>query len=157
MTIPLTETMVTVKPEWVDYNGHMNLAYYVLAFDTATDNFYDGLKIGLDYRERENSSMFTLGINVDYMREVFAGDAVRITTQLLDCDEKRLRYIHYMFQGEDAAPVAMNECLAIHVNMLSRKSEAFPEATRGRLATALSAHRSLPVPPHAGRILGAKL
>ena len=150
-------TLITVEPEWIDYNGHMNLAYYVLAFDMATDSFYDQLGIGLDYRKEQDSSMFTLGINVDYLREVFKGDALRITTQLLEVDKKRLRYIHQMFQGDAESPVALNECLAIHVNMSSRKSEAFPAVTQARIDEAMVAHQHLVPPASAGRQLGKKL
>jgi acyl-CoA thioester hydrolase len=153
----LTRTVLTVEPDWVDYNGHMNLAFYVLAFDKATDNFYDQLGIGLDYRAQQDSSMFTLGINVDYLREVFQGDELLITTQLLAVDKKRLRYIHQMYQGGDDSPVALNECLAIHVNMSSRKSEPFPAATQSRIDKAMAAHQHLPQPASAGRLLGKKL
>lgn len=155
--IELTKTTLTVDPDWVDYNGHMNLAFYVLAFDKATDNFYDQLGIGLDYRAQQDSSMFTLGINVDYLREVFQGDELMITTQLLEVDKKRLRYIHQMYQGGDQNPVALNECLAIHVNMSSRKSEPFPATTQTRIDRAMASHRHLPQPPSAGRMLGKKL
>lgn len=148
------ETRVSVEADWVDYNGHMNLAYYVLAFDKATDTFYDNLGIGLAYREQMNSSMFTLGINVDYLREVFVGDELRITTQLLDCDAKRLRYFHQMYQGASEKPVATNECLAVHVDMGLRKSAPFPELTRTRIDTVLAEHRQLPQPERAGRVLG---
>ncbi|PCH50648.1 MAG: hypothetical protein COC20_06500 [Cellvibrionales bacterium] len=157
MSSRLVETTITVQPEWVDYNGHMNLAFYVLAFDKATDDFYDSMGIGLDYRAQENSSMFTLGINVDYMREVFEGDEVRITTQLLECDEKRMRYIHYMYEGSDPEPVAMNECFAVHVEMDERKSGPFPALTRQRIDKVLTEHRQLPLPRHARRVLGNKL
>ncbi len=157
MSDDLVETVLTVLPEWVDYNGHMNLAFYVLAFDKATDNFYDSMKIGLDYRAEQNSSMFTLGINVDYMREVFEGNEVCITTQLLHCDDKRMRYIHYMFEGNDPEPVAMNECFAVHVEMDERKSGPFPEFTRQRINAVLQKHACLPVPKHARRVLGNKL
>ena len=149
--------MLAVEPEWVDYNGHMNLAYYVLAFDKATDNFYDQLGIGLDYRAREDSSMFTLGINVDYLREVFVGEELCISTQLLAVDNKRLRYIHQMHQGGDDKPVALNECLAIHVNMSRRKSTAFPAVTVSRINKAMAAQSHLPLPASAGRVLGKKL
>ncbi len=153
----LIKTRISVEPEWVDYNGHMNLAFYVLAFDKATDNFYDQLGIGLDYRAEQDSSMFTLGINVDYLREVFQGDELLITTQLLEVDKKRLRYIHQMYQGDDGQPVAVNECLAIHVNMSSRKSEPFPVPTQTRINTAMVSHQQLAQPASAGRLLGKKL
>jgi len=153
----LTKTTITVEPEWVDYNGHMNLAFYVLAFDKATDNFYDQLGIGLDYRAEQDSSMFTLGINVDYLREVFQGDELLITTQLLEVGKKRLRYIHQMYHGDDEKPVALNECLAIHVNMSSRKSEPFPAVTQVRIDEAMAAHQYLAQPASVGRLLGKKL
>jgi acyl-CoA thioester hydrolase len=151
-----TVTRVRVDPAWIDYNGHMNLAYYVLAFDQATDIFHDVLGIGLDYRERMNSSMFTLAINVDYIREVFAHDQLRITTQLLDCDARRMRYFHQMYQGEPEQLVATNECLAVHVDMGSRRSAPFPESTRARIEALLAAHRQLPIPARAGRVLGVR-
>lgn len=154
--LQLPTTQVVVEPEWVDYNGHMNLAFYVLAFDRATDHFYDRLGIGLAYREQMESSMFTLAINVDYLREVFAGDQLRITTQLLDSDAKRMRYFHQMYRSEDAAPVATNECLAVHVDMNSRRSAPYPQATRERIEALLAEHLRLPVPERAGRVLGLR-
>lgn len=154
--LELPTTQVVVEPDWVDYNGHMNLAFYVLAFDRATDHCYDRLGIGLAYREQMESSMFTLAINVDYLREVFAGDELRITTQLLDSDAKRMRYFHQMYRGEDAAPVATNECLAVHVDMNSRRSAPYPQATRERIEALLAEHRRLPVPERAGRVLGLR-
>lgn len=153
----LTESRITVEPEWVDYNGHMNLAYYVLAFDRATDEFYDDLGIGIAYRERMNSSMFTLGINVDYISEVFAGDELRIITRLLHCDTKRMRYFHQMYQGDPEKPVATNECLAVHVDMSQRRSSPFPEETRERIEATLARHQMLPLPERAGRVLGVAL
>ena len=156
MSVVLPQTIQAVDPAWIDYNGHMNLSYYVLAFDQATDTFHDVLGIGLDYRERLNSSMFTLAINVDYIREVFAHDQLRITTQLLDCDAKRMRYFHQMYQGEPEHLVATNECLAVHVDMASRRSAPFPEPTRARIEALLAAHRQLPMPERAGRVLGVR-
>lgn len=153
MTGQWQQTVAEVEPGWIDYNGHMNLAYYVLAFDKATDEFYDGLGIGLDYRRRTNSSMFTLAINVDYLREVFAGDQLRITTLLLDSDSKRLRYIHQMYRGDGDEVVATNECLAVHVDMKTRISTPFPTDTLARIIEKWSEHRLFPVPAQAGRVL----
>lgn len=155
-TRELPVTRLVVEPDWVDYNGHMNLAFYVLAFDRATDHFYDQLGIGIAYREQMQSSMFTLAINVDYVREVFAGDELRVTTQLLDSDAKRMRYFHQMYQGDAAALVATNECLAVHVDMNSRRSAPYPQTTRERIDALLAEHRRLPLPERAGRMLGVR-
>ena len=76
-----------VRPEWCDYNGHMNLAFYVLVFDHATDAFWNTLGIGLDYRDRTNNSTFGVESHITYDREVLEGDEVRCTTQLLGFDD----------------------------------------------------------------------
>ncbi|GIT49060.1 MAG: hypothetical protein Ct9H300mP14_09880 [Gammaproteobacteria bacterium] len=82
MTLP--RTTLTVLPEWIDHNGHMNVAYYVLAFDLVTDTVYETWGLGLDYPEREKHAIFTLGMNIDYVSEVFDGEPLSVTTQLLD-------------------------------------------------------------------------
>ena len=84
MTLP--QTTLTVLPEWIDHNGHMNVAYYVLAFDLVTDAVYETWGLGLDYPEREKHAIFTLGMNIDYVSEVFDGEPLSVTTQLLDVD-----------------------------------------------------------------------
>ena len=81
-------TRLEILPEWADANGHMNVAYYVLAFDRATDTFYDALGIGWAYLAREHKSVFTLAMNVDYLREVRPGSAVRIESRLIDVRER---------------------------------------------------------------------
>ncbi|MGK2913938.1 MAG: thioesterase family protein [Porticoccaceae bacterium] len=157
MTAQWQHTVVDVSPDWIDYNGHMNLAYYVLAFDKATDDFYDKLGIGLDYRRRTNCSMFTLAINVDYLREVFAGDQLRISTLLLNSNSKRLRYIHQMYKGEGDELAATNECLAMHVDMGARRSTAFPDDVLARIVDKWSEHRLLSPPAQAGRVFDVKI
>ena len=86
MSDALIEHEETVRPEWIDYNGHMNFAYYVLVFDHATDVLFDALGIGSDYcRERTNSN-FVLETHTLYEREVGGGDRLRVRCRLLDAD-----------------------------------------------------------------------
>ena len=84
---PLELHTSTVLPEWIDYNGHMNVAYYVLAFDHATDAFLDYLGLDHAYKARANVTTFVADMNVTYVREVVEGDPLRFTTQLLEHDE----------------------------------------------------------------------
>ena len=147
------ETRLEIQPEWTDQNGHMNVAYYVLAFDRATDAFYDRLGIGWSTLEH-GRSLFTLAMNVDYLNEVFAREAVRITSRLLDCDAKRLHYMHEMVRERDGTLAATNEIVALNVGMAARKSEPFPAEILARLAAMKAAHAALPLPPQAGRTLG---
>jgi acyl-CoA thioester hydrolase len=150
------ETRLRILPEWTDLNGHMNVAYYVLAFDRATDAFYDALGIGWDYVARERKSLFTLAMNVDYLRELRSGDEVRIATRLADHDHKRLHYFHEMVHAADGWLAATNELLAMHVDMASRKSMPFPDRVAARLAAVQSAHAALSPPAQLGRRLGIR-
>ena len=123
-----------VKPEWIDHNGHMNVAFFVLAFDEATDAAYEHWGIGMDYPDTSGCSVFTLGINVDYLGELFEGDAIRIETTLVDYDAKRIHYFHRMIDTGRGKLVATNECLCMNVDLAARKSAPFPEEVAEKLA-----------------------
>ena len=155
MTLQLPSFSQTVQPEWIDHNGHMNVAYYVLAFDLATDEFYEGLDIGITYQET-GYSIFTLGMNVDYLQELFEGDLIRVETRLLDWDHKRVHYIHMMYHVEKGYLAATNECLGMHVSYEGRKSEPFPELVQSELEKMLAAHQTLELPKQVGRKLGIR-
>ncbi len=86
-----------VQPAWVDYNGHMNVAYYVLVFDHGTDALLDLLDMGDDYRKKTNSSDFVVESHISYMREVVEGDSLQIATLLMGFDEKRMHLFHHMY------------------------------------------------------------
>ena len=83
-----------VRPEWIDRNQHMNMGYYLLAFDFATDRFLDWVGLDTDHRHAHAVTTFCLEAHVTYHREVRAGDALRFTTLLLGHDAKRLHYFH---------------------------------------------------------------
>jgi len=154
MSSELFEHQLTVLPEWIDDNGHMNVAYYVLAFDQATDSLYEQIGLSWDYLDAQNHSLFTLSMNVDYLQEVFEGAPLRITTQLLDCDDKRLHYFHHMYHTDDGFLSATNECLSMHVSMETRRSALFGDETRSRLAEVMADHKKMAWPKGAGRTIG---
>lgn len=122
-----------VKPGWIDHNAHMNLGYFVVAFDEATDAVYETWGIGQDYPERSGCSVFTLGVNVDYLAEMFEGDPIRIETLLVDHDHKRIHYFHRMYHGDSGQLVATNECLCMNVDLESRRSAPFPDDVARKL------------------------
>ena len=124
----------TIKPDWIDHNGHMNVAYFVLAFDEATDAAYEVWGLGLEYPEASGCSVFTLGMNVDYLGELFEGDAIRIKTTLIDHDAKRIHYYHRMLKAETGQLTATNECLCMNVDLATRKASLFPEEISSKLA-----------------------
>ena len=150
------EHQLTVLPEWIDDNGHMNVAYYVLAFDQATDSVYEQVGLSWAYLEAQNHTLFTLSMNVDYLQEVFEGDRLRITTQLLECDDKRLHYFHHMYHAGKGFLSATNECLSMHISMETRRSAPFSSETKARLHQVILAHGSLPWPDGVGRKIGLR-
>jgi acyl-CoA thioester hydrolase len=150
---PLALHRETVDPAWIDYNGHMNLAYYVLAFDHATDAFFDYIGLGEAYLKDNNCSTFTLEAHVTYDRELMAGDPMRFETQLLDHDAKRLHYMHTMYHAQEGYLASTNELISLHVDMTQRRSSPMPQAVIERLDQVAAAHRALPRPPQAGRVI----
>jgi len=146
-------TRLEIRPEWTDANGHMNVAFYVLAFDRATDTFLQRLGLGWAVLA-EGRSIFTLAMNVDYLNEVFAGELVIIESRLLDYDAKRLHYYHRMTRERDGLLAATNEIVALHVSMATRRSAPFPEATAALARAMKAAHAALPPAPRMGRVLG---
>lgn len=143
-----------VRPEWIDFNGHMNLAFYVLAFDHATDRLLHHVNLGEAYMRRTGSSVFVLEAHVVYKREMKLGDRMRFTTQLLGYDDKRLHYIHHMYHADEGFLAAANEIMAVHVDMAARRASPIPPEAARALAGLRAAQAHLPIPPEAGRVIG---
>jgi len=150
--VAFDEFRTVVKPEWMDHNQHMNVAYYVLAFDLATDEFYRYLGL-LEACYDKGTSFFTLDMNVTYYGEVVEGDTLRFTTQLIAMDQKRIRYFHHMYNAEEGYLAATNECVAIHVDMNTRKSVAMPASLHERMLAIKKQHDRLGLPENANRQL----
>jgi acyl-CoA thioester hydrolase len=155
MTIaaPLELHRETVLPEWIDYNGHMNVAYYVLAFDHATDAFLDDLGLDEAYREASGHSTFAAECHITYKREVGEGDPLRFTSQLLGHDEKRIHFFHHMYHGTDGYLAATSEWLTLHVDLGRRRVAPLPGPVLARARRVLAAHGALPIPEAAGRVI----
>jgi acyl-CoA thioester hydrolase len=150
---PLSLHAEAVRPEWIDYNGHMNLAYYMLAFDHATDAFFDYIGIGASYLEAANASTFTLEAHITYEREMMAGAPMRFATQLLAHDARRLHYMHFMYHAGEGWLASTNELVSLHVDMTQRRSAPMPEPVRRRLDAIAAAHGKLARPEQAGRVI----
>jgi acyl-CoA thioester hydrolase len=109
MSKPAIEYQDIVRPEWIDSNGHMNLAYYVVVFDLATDALYRALDIGDAYREASGNSCFTAETHTLYEREVHLGDKLSVRTWLLGADTKRRRVAEFPPDKYAALQVATRE------------------------------------------------
>lgn len=146
----------TVRPDWIDYNGHMNLAYYVLVFDHATDALQDVVGLGADHRAAAGGSVFVVEAHLTYDNEVRLGEEMRVRPRVLDVDEKRLHLFHEMFAGDDDRLAATNELMILHVDLKSRRAAPFPAPVLAHLQRLKAAHGTLPEPAQAGRRITIK-
>lgn len=151
---PLATHSGKVLPEWIDFNGHMNLSYYVLLFDFATDAFLEYLGLTPSFRTRRNASTFSAEIHVNYLHELRLGDPVRITTQLLDHDARRIHYFHRMYHRSRGFLAATNELMSLYVDMGARRVTEMPVVIQRRIKALGRAHGCLPRPELAGSIIG---
>ena len=150
MSPPVAEHHELVRPEWIDRNGHMNLAYYVVIFDHATDVLFDSLGIGEAYTANTGNSIFVLETHTLYERELKAGERVRVHSYVVAADAKRLHFAHEMF-ADAAGRAAMHELVALHVDMRTRRGAAFPPDRQTAIAAAVAQPH---LPPGLGRRVG---
>jgi acyl-CoA thioester hydrolase len=153
---PFVSSVMRVEDAWIDYNGHLNMAYHNVLFDRCVDEAYELVGIGADYVATRRQSAYTVEVHVRYLRELHTGDPVRVTLQLLDYDEKRLHYFEQLFHAEQGWIAATSENLALHVDMDKGKTAPFPVETMRRLMQMKAAHARLPRPEVAGRHVGMK-
>ena len=145
-----------VQTTWVDYNDHMNVAYYVLIFDHATDALLDFVGLNHLHREKTKNSVFVVESHLTYEKEVMKGDELRVTTQILDMDEKRLHIFHRMYLIDSNDLVSTNELMILGVNLSKRRVYPFAEKVAANLNRIMLSQKSLPHPPQAGQSIGIR-
>ncbi len=153
-TAPFEGRPQLVEPQWADYNGHLNMAYYHVLFDRAGDEAFSSVGLGPEYVSARNASFFTVEAHVSYLGEVKPGDRVRITTQILDHDAKRIHYVQQMYHADEGYLACVTENMVIHVDMATRRTAPFPADVAGAIAAMAQAHHGLPVPAQVGHRIG---
>jgi len=152
---PLDIYRCSVVAEWVDYNNHMTEAAYLTAFGWASDVLFQYIGINDDYRARGNS-YYTVETHIIYEREADLDDKLRITTQLLDFDAKRLHFNHEMFNFATNVRLATCEQMLVHVDSGAAKSAPIPDSVATALKAIKQSHDKLPIPPEIGRTMKIK-
>jgi acyl-CoA thioester hydrolase len=148
---PFVSSVMRVERGWIDYNGHLNMAYYNVLFDRAVDEVYELLGCGPAYLEQTRHSTFTAEAHIRYLRELRAQDPVRVTFQLLGYDAKRMHYFEQLHHAEEGWLSATSENMVLHVDMIAKKTAPFPDFVAARLGRMKAAHAHLPLPEGAGR------
>ncbi|MEC4019558.1 thioesterase family protein [Streptomyces sp. H27-D2] len=142
-----------VREDWLDYNGHLSEAFYVLVFGYATDAMMVRIGLGGAYREQSGCSLYTVEAHVRYLREVGSGAELAIRTRILGTDSKKVRFVHEMFVGDavndpEGEPVATEELFALHVDKQGGHATPLPPEVQQLLAAATAPG---PAPEWAGR------
>ncbi|MBM3108152.1 thioesterase family protein [Pseudomonas sp. V1] len=142
-----------VQADWVDYNGHLRDAFYLLIFSYATDAFMDRIGLDSDNRSASGNSLFTLECHLNYLHEVKLGTDVWVQTQVIGFDRKRLHLYHSLHR-EDFEPVlAASEQMLLHVDLAGPRSAPFaPEAVE-RLQEICADQTDLPTAQFIGRLI----
>lgn len=145
-----------VRPEWIDYNGHMNVGYYHVVFDLATDRFTEFLGLTPEFRQRHGLTTFALEAHLNFLREVKSGDPLRFESRLLDFDAKRIHCYHEMLHATEGYLAASMETLSSVVSMATRRTATMPDNLRERMAAVKAAHAALPRPWQIGHVISAR-
>jgi len=148
---PFVCDTLSVRPEWIDGNGHMNVAYYLKAFDEGFDAAYDAIEFGFDMIERRGVSTMAAEMHITYQGELFTGDPIRIETQLVDFDRKRFQWFQQMRHGRTGALAATCEWLILFIDMTKRRVSEMPDDIFALVSRVKAAHAQLPRPPEVGR------
>jgi acyl-CoA thioester hydrolase len=151
---PFDRFRTVVRPEWIDHNQHMNMGYYLVVFDLATDAFLDWVGLDAAHRREQAITTFTLEGHITYQREVRLDDRLRFETRLIGFDAKRIHYIHEMYHEAEGYLAATNELMSLHVSRETRRGAPMAEAVQQRLAAIKAAHDALPPNPNVGRVIG---
>ena len=148
---PFLSSVMQIEPQWIDYNGHLNMAYYNVMFDRAIDELWLQLGIGPTYMKARQGSTFTAECHVRYLREIHLGDPVQVSILLVAADEKRLHTFEEMRHATEGWLSATSENMTIHIDMAARKSAPFPPDIRTRIDRIAKAHFTVPRPEAIGR------
>lgn len=152
---PVFGPEMTLKPEWIDYNDHLNMAYYNVLFDVSLDAMLEQVGIGETYRETTTFSVMTAEVHVNYVRELRSDARVRVAMRLVDFDEKRIHCYEELYHV-DGWLAAACEVMVLHVDLEKRKVAPMPETIQANLAAMLEAHQALPPTRYMGRSIGIK-
>ena len=118
----------TVLREWIDYNGHMNVAYYTLAFDKALDFFFeDVLNIGPSFVEKNEEGPFALKASYNYFSELLESESFFVDISILDFDSKRVHVFGEMRKDTSLELSAVFETVLMNMDLSARKVKQYPD------------------------------
>lgn len=147
---------LALEPAWIDWNGHLNMAYYNVLFDRAADLFLAGVGISPAYVTERAGSIMTAEIHVRYVREIFLEAPVRVRIRVVGLDDKRLHLFSELIHADEGWVSATSEQMNLHVDMTARRVAPWPADIRERLEVWAAASRAAPAPDGLGRAIAMR-
>ncbi|MBO9435644.1 thioesterase family protein [Ruegeria sp. R13_0] len=146
-----------LQPGWIDYNGHMNVGYYGVAFDMAFERLLvDHLGLGEPQVAAMGQGPYVLQSHMQFLREVTSDMVIHFRFRLLDADQKRGHYFGQMVSMPDETVCATQEVLFINVSHATGRSAPYPDWAVRRLARMVADHKALPLAPEIGQSIGIR-
>ncbi len=155
MTALFRSSVMTVKPEWIDYNGHLNMAYYNVLFDQGADEIYEDLGFGPAYQATTGNTTYVAEFHLAYVRELHVNDRVTVTFQLVDFDAKRFHSYQEIWH-QDGWLAATGEALTLHVDQSGPRVAPMPDEVLENVARVAQAQSALPRPARVGASIGIR-
>ncbi|SAI20513.1 thioesterase [Bordetella ansorpii] len=152
----LPSATLSVDPAWIDSYGHMNSAQYVGVFDRVGYELMQQFGVGADYTRATRCGVYTMNIQVAYLREVLEGDPLMLRVRVLESDDKRLLTLMELWQTRENYLAATMEQLSLHVSLETRRALPFTPELAARLAQIAAGHAGESLPPGYRRILPLK-
>lgn len=137
---PFLSTVKQLEPDWIDYNGHLNMAYYNVIMDRSIDELFAAMGMGPTYLASRNCSTMTAEAHVRYLREVHLGDPVQVTMYVIAADEKRMHTFQEMKHATEGWISATSENMTLHIDMSVRKVAPFPPDIAARVQAMAATH-----------------
>jgi acyl-CoA thioester hydrolase len=145
-----------VLPEWIDINRHMNVAYYLLAFDQGVDALWTEYGITDEYISGTGGSTFAVECHVIYQKELHEDDPFVVTSQLLSYDEKRIHQFQRIYHAEQGFLAATAEWMNLHVSLETRRVCPWPESILKSIGEFAASQAGQLRPEEAGKQMSIK-
>lgn len=140
-----------VRPEWIDINGHMNVAYYVLALDHGVDDLWAQFGITNEYISTGHGSTFAVECHITYQKELREADPYCVRAQILAYDEKRIHQFQWLYHAQHGYLAATAEWMNLHVSLATRRVTPWPAAILQNIGDFAGRQAGQRLPAEAGK------
>ena len=148
---PFKCSVMQIEPDWIDYNGHLNMAYYNVIMDRSIDQLFAAMGMGPDYLKARNCSTMTAECHVRYIREVHLGDPLQVFAYVIAADDKRIHTFEELRHATEGWLSATSENMTLHIDMNVRRVAPLPPDVAERVRIIAESHSKVPRPEGCGR------